>query len=47
MSVFEQLNTIKKNIAQVQDPALLFAMNKKVRELESQIETIKQLKVIL
>jgi len=47
MSVFEQLNTIKQNIAQVHDPALLFAMNKKVRELESQIETIKQLKVIL
>jgi hypothetical protein len=47
MSVFEQLNTIKKNIAQVHDPALLFAMNKKVRELEAQIEKIKQLNVIL
>ena len=41
MSVFEQLNTIKKNIAQVHDPALLFAMNQKVRELEKQIENIK------
>lgn len=47
MSVFKQLNTLKQNISQVQDPALLFAMNKKARELQSQIETIKQLKVIL
>ena len=47
MSAFEQLNEIKKNIATVQDPAILFAMNQKVRELEAEIENIKNLTVIL
>ena len=47
MSAFEQLNEIKKNIATVQDPAILFAMNQRVRELKAEIEKIKQLTVIL
>ena len=47
MSAFEQLNTIKRNIATVQDPALLFVMNQRVRELEAEIERIKQIPVIL
>lgn len=47
MSAFEQLNEIKKNIATVQDPAILFVMNQRVRELEAEIENIKNLPVIL
>ena len=47
MSAFEQLNTIKRNIATVQDPALLFVMNQRFRELEQEIERIKQITVIL
>ena len=45
MSVFEQLDLLKRNIAQVQCPQILFAMNKKALELEQQIENIKNLVV--
>ena len=47
MSAFEQLSLIKEAIKTTQDPAILFAMNQKARELESEIEKIKTLEVII
>ena len=40
MSILEQMQTIEKNIASVQDPSLLFAMNQKYRELQDQLNNI-------
>ena len=45
MCIFQQLETLKKNIKHTHDPAILFAMNQKARELEQQIEKIKNLTV--
>lgn len=47
MSVYEQLNMIKENIASQQDPAILFAMSQRVRQLEDEIKRIEQIKAIL
>jgi hypothetical protein len=47
MCYFEQLKTLKENIHKVHDPAILFAMNQKVRELEDKIEIIKNITVKL
>lgn len=41
MSILEQMNRIKKNAKKVQDPALLFAMNKKYKELEEELRNIE------
>lgn len=45
MCIFQQLQTIKENIKHTYDPAILFAMNQKARELEEQIEKIKNLTI--
>jgi hypothetical protein len=45
MSAFEQLQTIRRNIAKVQCPQILFMMNKKARELEEEIERLNQIPV--
>jgi hypothetical protein len=45
MSAFEQLQLLKRNIAQVQCPQILFLMNKKARELEEEIERVKTMTV--
>ena len=47
MSAFEKLNTIKENISGIQCPEMLFEMNKRVRELQNEILTIKNLNVVL
>lgn len=47
MSAYEQLNEIKANIYKTQDPAILFAMNQRVRQLEDEIKRIEQIKVVL
>ena len=39
-SILEQMETLKKNVATVHDPGLLFAMNKKYLELENQMNNI-------
>ena len=43
MSEFEQLETLRKNISKVHDPAILFAMNQTARKLEENIDKIKDL----
>ena len=43
MSEFEQLETLRKNISTVHDPAILFAMNQTARRLEKNIDKIKKL----
>lgn len=40
MSIIEQMETLKKNVASVHDPALLFAMNQKYRELQDELNNI-------
>ena len=45
MCVFEQMKILKENIAKVQDPAILFAMNKKYNELKEEAERIKSITV--
>ena len=40
MNIYEQMQTIKKNIASVQEPTILFAMNQKYRELQEQLNNI-------
>lgn len=40
MSIYTQMETLKKNVASVHDPALLFAMNQKYRELENELNSI-------
>lgn len=40
MSIYEQMETLKKNVSSVHDPAMLFAMNKKYRELQDQLNNI-------
>ena len=47
MSVFEQLNLIKENVANVYDSEILIAMNKKYRELEEEIKLIKTMQVVI
>lgn len=47
MSAFEQLEILKRNISTVDDPGLLFAMNQKARQLEEEIERIKNIELIL
>jgi len=41
MSIYEQMQTIEKNIATVQEPYLHFAMNQKYRELQDQLNNIE------
>ena len=41
MSIYEQMQTIEKNIATIQEPSLLFAMNQKYRELQEQLNNIE------
>lgn len=43
MSIHEQIETIKKNISNNHDPAILFAMNQKYRELEEKAEKISKI----
>jgi len=45
MSPYEQLQILKKNIAKVHAPDLLFVMNQKSRELQQQINRINNLTV--
>lgn len=45
MCVFEQLETLRKNIHTIHDPAMLFLMNQKAVELEEEIERIKNITV--
>lgn len=47
MNVFEQLNIMKRNIANVYDPALLFVMNKRYNELKAEVEKIKNITVYI
>ena len=45
MSIFEELNELKKNVSNVLDPIMLFHMNQRARILEEEIKQIKTIKV--
>ena len=45
MSIFEELNELKKNVSNVLDPIMLFHMNQRARILEEEIKHIKTIKV--
>lgn len=45
MNPFEQLELLKKNVSKCEDPAVLFAMNQRARELQTQCEAIKKITV--
>ena len=47
MNPYEQMNEIRKSIASVQDPAILFVINQRYRELEMQIKAIENMVVIV
>jgi len=38
--LINQRNTIERNISQVNDPTMLYEMNKKYRDLEKQIDKL-------
>lgn len=46
MSLLKQLKTLEKNISNIQDPALLFVMNQKARELETKINMLNNTKLL-
>lgn len=43
---FTQLMLINQNISAVDDPIIIFEMNRKARELMVEIEKIKQIKTV-
>lgn len=43
MSTYEQLKTIEENVKNCHCPAILFAMNKRVQELQRELEQIEKL----
>lgn len=45
MTIFDELNELKKNVSNVMDPIILFHMNQKARILEEEIKQIKTIKV--
>ena len=45
MSIFEELNELKKNVSNVLDPIMLFHMNQRARILQEEIKQIKTIKV--
>jgi hypothetical protein len=47
MSAFEQLELIKKNVANIHCPHILKLMNEKARILQEEIDKIKTLKVTI
>lgn len=47
MSVFEELEMLKKSITSITQPDLLFEMNRKYRELEAEAQRIRNLKVTI
>lgn len=45
MTIFEELNELKRNVSNVLSPIILFHMNQRARHLEQEIKKIKTIKV--